>query len=98
MKGRISHFFENFLDFLKRQTLPKREAKPCSEATDIGWLLSLGADFGNKNKKVNIGKGRDWGWILGEGTEEAYFRLPNRREPKDLFPLNVTLKPVKMRL
>ena len=25
-----------------------------------------------------------------------YFRLPNRREPKDLFPLNVTLKPVKM--
>ena len=41
-------------------------------------------------------KGRDWGWILGEGTEEAYFRLPNRREPKDLFPLNVTLKPVKM--
>ena len=63
-------------------------SKPCSEATDIGWLLSLGADFGNKNKKVNIGKGR----------EEAYFRLPNRREPKDLFPLNVTLKPVKMRL
>ena len=56
----------------------------------------MGADFGNKNKKVNIGKGRDWGWILGEGTEEAYFRLPNRREPKDLFPLNVTLKPVKM--
>ena len=73
-------------------------SKPCSEATDIGWLLSLGADFGNKNKKVNIGKGRDWGWILGEGTEEAYFRLSNRREPKDLFPLNVTLKPVKMRL
>lgn len=36
-------------------------SKPCSEATDIGWLLSLGADFGNKNKKVNIGKGRDWG-------------------------------------
>ena len=34
-------------------------SKPCSEATDIGWLLSLGADFGNKNKKVNIGKGRD---------------------------------------
>ena len=29
-------------------------SKPCSEATDIGWLLSLGADFGNKNKKVNI--------------------------------------------
>ena len=69
-----------------------------TKVTDIGWLLSLGADFGNKNKKVNIGKGRDWGWILGEGTEEAYFRLPNRREPKDLFPLNVTLKPVKMRL
>ena len=56
----------------------------------------MGADFGNKNKKVNIGKGRDWGWILGEGTEEAYFRLPNRREPKDLFPLNVTLKTDKM--
>ena len=33
---------------------------------------------------------------MGEGTEEAYFRLPNRRESKDLFPLNVTLKPVKM--
>ena len=48
-------------------------SKPCSEATDIGWLLSLGADFGNKNKKVNIGKGRDWGWILGEGTEGANF-------------------------
>ena len=28
--------------------------------------------------------------------EKADFRLPNRREPKDLFPLNVTLKPVKM--
>ena len=39
------------------------ESKPCSEATDIGWLFSLGADFGNKNKKVNIGKGRDWWWI-----------------------------------
>ena len=60
------------------------------------FIPSLGADFGNKNKKVNIGKGRDWGWILGEGTEEAYFRLPNRREPKDLFPLKVTSKTDKM--
>ena len=39
---------------------------------------------------------REMGVDFGEGTEEAYFRLPNRREPKDLFPLNVTLKPVKM--
>ena len=44
-------------------------SKPCSEATDIGWLLSLGADFGNKNKKVNIGKGRDWGGFWGRGQK-----------------------------
>ena len=37
--------------------------KPCSESNDFGWLLFLGAEFVNKNKKVNIGKGRDWGWI-----------------------------------
>ena len=73
-------------------------SKPCSEATHFGCIISLGAEFVKKNKKFNFGNGRVWGWILGEGTEEAYFRLPNRREPKDLFPLNVTLKPVKMRL
>ena len=38
-------------------------SKPCSEATDIGWLLSLGADFGNKNKKVNIGNVKNI-WII----------------------------------
>ena len=69
-------------------------SKPCSEATDIGWLLSLGADFGNKNKKVNIGKGRDWGWILEEGQKRLISVFQTAE--KDLFPLNVTLKPVKM--
>ena len=51
-------------------------SKPCSEATDIGWLLSLGADFGNKNKKVNIGKGRDWGVDFGGGDRRGLFPSP----------------------
>lgn len=40
---------------------------------------------------------------LGEGRKEGvaryrlpYFRLSNRTETKDLFPLKVPLKPVKM--